>query len=135
MGVDPWGLWTLQLGLSGSGGAGAGATYGRGFVIGYSGENGFQFGKYSTVGAGAYSGVGGGVSVDLSWSSNSDIESLGGIGVAIGGSVEVPVLGVDVGGGIELSNGSSPSYSIGVGLGKSLIPFEKHSFITKTKVY
>ena len=55
--VDPWGLSTLQVGWSTSGGAGAGGTHGRGFIIGYSRQNGFQHGTYETTGAGGYSGI------------------------------------------------------------------------------
>jgi RHS repeat-associated protein len=55
--TDPTGLWTLQLGGSGSAGAGVGGTFGFGIIFGYSEEGGFQIGHYGSYGAGIYGGA------------------------------------------------------------------------------
>jgi len=130
--IDPSGLWTFQIGVSTTGGAGAGATYGRGFVIGYSNENGLQFGTYDTVGAGGYGGVSGGASVNVSWSGNKNINDLSGIDATVGGSA---AMGVDVGVEVGISRGGGkPSYTGSIGIGGGPVPVEMHGFVNSTTV-
>jgi RHS repeat-associated protein len=128
--VDPYGLWTIQIGFSGSGGAAAGGTAGAGIVFGYSRENGFQFGTYEVVGGGGYGGVGASGVIDLTWSPNTDICDLRGIAGTVGGSVGSPI---SVGGEVNIPQGdASPSYTISGGFGVGPTPFEIHGFITNT---
>ncbi len=132
--VDPWGLWTLQVGWSTSGGAGGGGTYGRGFIMGYSGENGFQFGSYRTAGAGGHSGAGGSVVMDVSISDNNSIHAVAGRGAQVGYSVNPnPAIPLTVGQEFTVNDGAAPSstYSLGLGAGT---PVETHGYLTNTTV-
>ncbi len=128
--IDPLGLWTLQIGVSGSGGAGAGGTAGGGIVFGFSWENGFQFGTYDVVGSGGFGGVGGAGVIDITFSTNTDINDLLGLAGTVGGSGTV-------GGGFPLEAKSiSPSVMqhrhghLALAMGGALI--EEHGFVTNT---
>ncbi|MFA7061102.1 MAG: RHS repeat-associated core domain-containing protein, partial [Pedobacter sp.] len=58
--IDPYGLWAIYIGLSGSGGYGVGGTGGFGFIFDSSGN----YGTYGTYGGGVTTpGASGGVSV------------------------------------------------------------------------
>jgi len=130
---DPLGLWTLQLGWSVSGGAGAGGTYGKGFVFGYSCESGFQWGRYETVGAGGHGGAGGAGVIDITVSANTDINQLAGLGGSAGGSGQFG--GVTFGAETNINEGARPSYTVGGGLGLPWgTPVEMHGYATKTKI-
>lgn len=129
-GIDPLGLWTLQIGLNGTGGGGAGATYERGIAIGVSNWK-FQFGTYRTYGGGGYGGVGGSGSVNVSVSANQNINQLNGRSGSVGASADV---GLSIGGGVSINEGARPSYSGSIGLGGGPAPVEVHGFITTTTV-
>ena len=129
--TDPQGLWTLQLGFSGTGGAGGGGTAGGGIVLGYSRDSGFQFGTYKIGGGGGFGGVGGSVSLDATWSGNTDINQLSGIAGTVGGSVNVLPI-VSAGGEVGFNEGAHPSYTGSLGFGGGPVPFEQHGFVTRT---
>jgi len=131
--VDPWGLWTLQIGFSGTAGAGGGVTSGGGIVLGFSWENGFQIGTYDVIGGGGYgsasfSGVG-----EISFSTNTDINDLSGGAVTSGGSAGE---GISLGGeaNIPMDTNAKPSWTLSVGGGGG-IPFETHAFLTNTHIH
>ena len=87
---DSLGLFTMQIGFSGTGGAGNGGTVGGGIVFGYSKVKGIQIGAYGMLGDGAYVSKGGGFSLDLVFSVNEDICDLKGVSQTVGGSVTIP---------------------------------------------
>jgi RHS repeat-associated protein len=134
--IDPFGLWTLQLGVSGSGGLAAGGQGGFGIVFGYSRKYGFQFGVYGMAGVapGTYVGGGGSLTGEITWSPNEHISDLHGPGVAIGGSASFgPGAGVNIGveGTIDPC-GPKPSYTLSIGGGVGTPEF--HIFIGHTSI-
>ncbi len=131
--IDPFGLWTMQFGFSGTAGFLGGGAIGGGAVVGYSQEKGWQFGTYETVGGGAYVGAGAGVTFDVIWSRNKAIRDLQGAGVSTGGSGRIPI-GPTIGGDVNISkNGSKPSFSFHAGVGAGT-PLEAHGFLNYTSV-
>ena len=128
--VDPYGLWTLQIGVSVGGGLGGGGTGGGGVVFGFSWENGFQFGTYEVAGGGGFAGAAGSGVIDISVSSNSDINDLSGNALTVGGSGGE---GLSLGGEANFPQGgeaaNSYTFSFGVGGGT---PLEGHAFVTHT---
>ncbi len=145
--IDPWGLaaedkgskgFTVQLGLSGTIGAGTGVTAGGGIVFG------IQFdrttgptvdkGFYTVGGTGALAGRTASVGVDISFSTNDKKEDLEDQAVTIGGSVNIvaPVsAGIEA--NIPTTGDADPSFtgSATVGFGT---PGEGHIFVTDTVV-
>lgn len=129
--VDPWGLWTLQIGVSGTAGAGGGGTAGGGFVFGFSWENGFQFGTYEVAGGGGYGGVSASGVVDVTFSTNTDINDLSGLAGTVGGSGGE---GISIGGEVNIPQGDAdPSWTFSIGGGGGT-PVELHGFVTNTWV-
>ena len=127
--VDPFGLWTLQIGLSGTAGAGAGVTAGTGIVFGFSWDNGFQFGTYEVFGGGGFGGVSGSGVVDITFSTNTDINDLSGLAGTVGGSGGE---GISIGGEINIPEGTAaPSWTFSIGFGGGT-PIEQHGFVTNT---
>ena len=127
------GLWTLQIGFQGLGGAGLGGTSGVGVVIGYSNENGFQYGTYEYIGIGGYSGISGSGAIEGIWSSNKNIKDLAGVTANVGGSIDVGIsVGVESNIPTDAKIGKSYSGSIGIGAGP--VPVEQHGLIGKTFV-
>ncbi len=127
--VDPYGLWTLQIGVSGSAGAIGGGTAGAGIVFGFSWENGFQFGTYEVAGGGAFGSIAFSGVVDITFSTNNDINSLSGGAVTTGLSGGE---GLSIGGEANLPMGdASPSWTFSFGGGGG-VPFESHAFLTNT---
>ena len=135
--IDSWGLWTVQLGVSGIGGAGNGLTTGFGIVFGYSNARGFQVGAYGFVGNGVYVSVGGGASIDVSISPNDDICDLNGISQSIGGSGLTPfgTFGLETCFPLPVSNeGPIPLPTVTGSWGLSTPLPEVHSFVVATGV-
>lgn len=138
--IDPTGLWTLQIGISASGGLAGGGQSGFGLAFGYSKEHGFQFGVYgmSGVAPGTFVGAGGALTGDITWSPNDHISDLHGPSVAIGASASFgPGAGVNVGleGTVPLSDdlcGPKPSYTLSIGGGAGTPEF--HNFIGHTSM-
>jgi len=123
--TDPTGLWTLQIGGSGSAGFLSGGSYGGGLIIGYSGAGGFQYGTYRAYGGGLHAGATGSLTLDVSGSTNDYIEDIGGNTLTIGGSADV---GASVGGELNLpiedkkdnkkqKNVIHPSGTVNIGIG------------------
>jgi hypothetical protein len=129
-GIDPLGLWTLQVGFGGSGGAGAGGMALSGFVLGYSKKHGFQFGTFETLGGGGYGGISGSFTLlDVAWSKNDDICALSGNAGTIQASAGLGLSGT---GEINFMQGASPSYSLSINFGPNLTFIEQHGFYTRT---
>ena len=134
--TDPFGLWTFQVGISGTGGAGNGATVGVGFALGRSPSGQWQLGVYYTGGDGAYISKGGGVSVDFTWSPNGDICDLEGVGQTVGGSGTTPLGSIGGEGSFPLPTGDGPlPYpSVSGSWGVSTPLPEAHTFTTITGI-
>ncbi|MBI4245416.1 MAG: RHS repeat protein [Planctomycetes bacterium] len=132
--IDPYGLWTLQLGFSLNPGLRWGYTVGGGIVISYSRDAGFVLGGYTVFGGGSL--LGGSVSgtLDLSISGNESACQLKGQATTLGGSGQFGISG-SFGGEINLPHdpNARASYtgSIGIGAGTP----EGHMFITRTDIY
>ncbi len=75
-------------------GAGIGGTGEKSIVLGFSWKNGFQFGTYDAFGGG-FGSVSASVVVDITFSTNADINDLAGIAGTIGKSGSA---GISVGG-------------------------------------
>ena len=124
---------TLQIGGSGTAGLGKGGTAGGGVVFGYSEEKGFQAGTYEVTGGGAYIGCSSSVVIDISISTNKDINDLSGSAVTIGGSTSIPGTPISGGGEVNIQlSGAEPVYTASIGGGVGPVSWEYHSFITYT---
>lgn len=144
--IDPNGLWTVQIGGSGTGGSVYGGTYGKGVIFGY-GDKVFEWGTYKAVGHGVYVGYGASGTADVSVSGNKQIGKIGGLTLTIGGSGTIGpttgVAGAGFGVGAEknipitstgiILTGTKPSYTIsgGVSAGSAI---EGHAFLVSTTV-
>ena len=129
--IDYNGLWTVQIGITFSGGAIAGGTTTIGIAFGYSSEAGFSAGWFESVGGGTEFGAGASISGELSISNAASIEALAGTALSVGASFGE---GPSIGGEITTSPSSdiqSATFTIGFGLGT---PAEIHTFITETFV-
>ncbi|MFA7174759.1 MAG: DUF6531 domain-containing protein [Kiritimatiellia bacterium] len=139
--IDPYGLWTLQVGVSSSGGLAWGGQSGFGIALGSSDEHLFQFGLYSITGVAPGTFVGGSAAttVDITWSLNEHIMDLNGPAVAIGASAAFGTgAGLNVGleGSIPISEVAfdpKPSFTLSVGGGVGSPEF--HNFIGKTSIW
>ena len=130
--IDYNGLWTIQIGITFSGGGAVGGTVSFGIAFGYSSGSGFSAGFYQSAGGGSEIGAGGSVTGTVSISGAGAVDALagtattiggsGGEGVVIGGDVNIPT---DI---TQIENGSA-SFSIGFGVGT---PAEMHTYVTQT---
>lgn len=133
--TDPYGLWTLQIGLGVNFGFGIGGTGSWGIAISSdpcTGEK--QVGFYSTKGLGIEAG---GVlegALDITWSANNNIQDLSGLGFTGGGSIGTPLAHVGVGLEGTFPIDSSPSVTVSGTVGLSAFGGEAHGFLTSTKV-
>jgi RHS repeat-associated protein len=132
--VDLWGLFTFQIGASGTVGGGTGATIGSGFVIAWDPSDPLKIevGTYTTAGGGAHAGYGASASLDIATSANPKANDLGGKSLVSGGSAAVaPLVGVTAETVISL-DGKAPatSASYGATVGS---PYEVHNYYTNTK--
>ena len=134
--IDFCGKWTIQIGISLTGGGSVGATVGWGFAISYDAEGGFRSGFYSVGGGGAYVGAGGSLTLDVTISGNQTIEALRGTTMTVGTS-----LGAGIGVGTEINipadfpGNASESLTFSVGASGGPLPFEQHTFVTQSIVY
>jgi len=134
-GTDPLGLFTIGIGIQGSGGAIAGGGGSYGYFVGWSREAGFSHGSLGTLGGGGYLGAGGSAGGFLQVTSAKSFNCLKGLSNEIGGSAgEVVSIGGElINGGNEL--GGPVTYSgaqLNVGFGGGPIPAEVHNFISNT---
>jgi RHS repeat-associated protein len=145
-GVDPEGLWTIQIGVNGTFGIGGALTYSAGIIIGYSNRE-LQFGVYTQWGGGALLGGVVGVDGEVSWSLNPNIEDVQGTCSLIGGSTGTPVVGpftgyetaIPVPPPSGLSHYEHLSYPTHTGhwgfRGAAPFPSEGHDYFTRTDVW
>ena len=124
--VDPWGLWTFGIDYSGTGGAGAGGTGGKTYVIDSHGN----YGTVNHAGGGGYFGAGGGAAGQYQITSADTINDLAGPSASIGGSVGE---GLSPTGEIFFSD-SYKGINLGASYGGGAIPFEVHSFVENSSV-
>jgi len=131
-----------QVGISGTGGAGVGSTYGRGLYMVHDSSQpwykGWNIGWYVTKPlyyGGAFAGVGAEATIDFSWSNNDFARQLEGKSLTVGGSFG---LGADLGydNNIPMFGGASNIHTISAGLGGYAgVPFETHMIPTETTLY
>jgi RHS repeat-associated protein len=135
--VDPWGLWTFQVGVTASAGAGTGVSTSTGIVIAWNPSSPFsiEVGRYNTQSMGSTVGASVSASIDVTTSSNTSANGIAGKSMVNGVSVNSPT-GAYVGftaNHITSLDGAKPatSASLAVGVGTS----EVHSQITFTQTY
>jgi len=132
--VDPTGMWTFSIGVSGQGGVLGGAQAGLGVTVSHSEENGLQLGGYASTGGGGYFSVGASINLDISVSGNDSIADTSGFSKEYGGTVGLgPGVGVSV--NIPMTEDSEskakPIYTLSIGL--SANPgYEAHIFMNGT---
>jgi RHS repeat-associated protein len=129
--IDYLGFWTLQIGLTFSGGGGVGGSFSFGIALGYSAESGFTAAFYETPGGGAEIGAEGSISGTVAISPANAVTALEGTALNIGASVGE---GVTIGGDVNIPldmqlQNTSVAFSIGFGLG---FPVEEHNFVNNT---
>ncbi|MDA8326797.1 MAG: RHS repeat-associated core domain-containing protein, partial [Nitrospiraceae bacterium] len=137
-GIDPAGLLTIQIGFAGTGGAGAGGIYERGFAISYNSEKGLQYGFYKTAGGGGYGGIGASGTLNITVSNNKSIGNLRGTSGSVGGSITLPtptVVQPTIGGSVNINQGALPSYTLSIGAATpKFTSVEEHGFATNTTI-
>jgi hypothetical protein len=138
--IDPFGQWTLQIGLGLNTGAGVGTTKSIGLAMSYSKNEGLQVGGYATAGIGAHASVTGDLVMDITASTNDSISDLSGTAVIVGGGVATPTLGTHVGLGAEVSlptaveGNATPSFTVSPGIGIGM-PTEVHDYWAYTEIF
>jgi len=132
--IDPFGLWTLQIGSGGSAGAGGGGTATSGFVIGGTGFWPDQLGFYETRGGGGYGGAGGGFTWEVSYSNNKNICDLKGKAGTVQFNAGPP--GRLISGSVETNfmPGYAPTSGISVNAGWNATPVGANGFVTNTYI-
>jgi hypothetical protein len=137
--VDPWGLFTFQIGISATAGGGTGGTIEAGLIVARDPENPFsiEVGTYSTKGLGAqHYGVGASVGLNITTSTNSKASDMAGSSVVSGGSatlVETGIAGVTVGAETVISlEGKNTGTTASISLSRGTT-YEAHTFYTETK--
>ena len=113
--TDPTGEWTLQIGVDGSAGRGAGGSHEEGIVIGTDKNGNLRVGTYRTSAAGAVAGQSAGIKAQIGATTN--VEDLSGFGVQGEGQALAGV-------GAEMINSGTPGephvlLTAGVGIGSS----------------
>jgi hypothetical protein len=138
--VDLWGLFTFQIGISGTAGAGTGGTGEAGIIIAWDPSNPFsiEIGVYTTTGLGAqHHGASASVSVELTVSTNTKASDMAGSSVASGGSYSVGKAGpFDVGVGAQTVvslDGKNTATNVGIGINAGT-KSETHTYYTNTQV-
>ena len=125
------GLWTVQIGITFSGGAAGGGTTTIGIAFGYSESSGFSAGFFETVGGGTIMGAGGSVTGEVTISNADAVSSLAGTALSVGASLggdAIPTIGGEITTAPN-SDVQSATFQIGYGLGT---PAEYHTYITET---
>ena len=134
--TDPFGLWTLQIGLGLNAGAGIGTTKSFGFAISQNSKTGvWQFGFYEVLGGGLHLGATGDIVADFTLSANDSIEELSGCGVTAGASVSAfrPFGSIGLETNVPFDKNVAPSITISPGIGIGT-PVEAHVYFTYTAV-
>ena len=129
--IDPMGLWTVQIGITFSGGIAGGGVITIGIAFGYSESSGFSAGFFETVGGGTIIGAGRSVTGEVTISNVDAVSSLAGTALSVGASLGGDTTPI-IGGEITTSPNTdvqSATFQIGYGLGT---PIEYHTYITET---
>ena len=133
--VDPFGLFTIGIGLQGSGNLiqGAGGVS-VGYYIGWSPQDGFSHGVLRSADGGSGLGLGRSGGGFLQVTGAGSVCELKGIGFSIGGSGrEGPSFGGEFLGGLDGNdNATYNGFQLNVGVGAG-IPAEVHSTISYTQ--
>ncbi|MCX7759518.1 MAG: hypothetical protein N2169_07955, partial [bacterium] len=140
--IDPNGLWTFQIGFSGSAAAGGGVTVGAGFIFGYSNEQGFDIEVYVDAGGGGFIGVLLNATVGFTWSPNKNVHDVSGPALNLGGSCDIGIAGGYQANIPFSNNGPKPktktSHTLSIGLGAAtgpyILPVEGHAVVSTTEV-
>lgn len=137
MGVDPSGLRTWSLGISGSAGLGAGGGGGTFLNVGHDSSKGLLEGWSAsmtvTAGAGAYGGIGAGTQVQATTTDACNVSQLNGAGMAFGASAGAGIQGgaeyvTNIGGTVK-----GASYYLGYGTRSTFAsPVSTYAFGTTT---
>ncbi len=127
--IDPFGLWTFQIGTYNSRGFLKGYYDEVGIAISFSWSRGFGARSYRTTGDGLYSGAGASGGLVGAVSNNDSVDDICGESYMTGGSTD---LGISIGGDrSQPLSDSKPFYSANLGLGFGY-PAESHFFKVTT---
>ena len=137
--VDYNGLWTVQIGVTLSGGSLLGGSISFGIAIGHSTESGYTAGFYSSVSGGMDAGYSIGASITGTHTGYGSIDALSGTAVSVGGSLGLKLgAGFNIGGEANIPSEAKTfdpfGYSINVGYSMG-VPVEIHSMITETVIH
>ena len=124
--VDPYGLWTLGIDLSGTVGAGGAATGGYTYVI----DSNLNIARIDHSGGGGLGGATGSVAAQIQWTNVSSIRDLEGTSVSTGGSA---LPGVSPTAEWIVMPGGYQGVNIGVAGGPSTL-VELHSMVEGSKI-
>ena len=132
--LDPLGLLTYQIGVTGNAGIGTGIGGSAGVAVSLSWNQGLQFGYYASAEGGGHFGGSAGIGIEIQASANGQISHLGGTTLMLGG--EGGVLGlfganqqysIDGSGALPIS---SVSYSP-AGVGGDVHSYVSQTWVTK----
>ena len=137
--VDYNGLWTVQIGVTLSGGSLLGGSISFGIAIGHSTESGYTAGFYSSVSGGMDAGYSIGASITGTHTGYGSIDALSGTAVSVGGSLGLKLgAGFNIGGEANIPSEAKTfdpfGYSINVGYSMG-VPVEIYSMITETVIH
>jgi hypothetical protein len=133
--IDPDGMWTFSLGLSGNATYGIGVQGSIGVAIGYSEEKGFSFGVYASGGGNFGIPPSASLGVTGSFSLNTEsVQELSGASSSMGGGIGAgPGLGVDVATDEKGNLNPASAVSLTVGVKGTPVVGEGHSSFSETK--
>ena len=129
--IDPLGLLTIQVGLTGNVGAGTGVGGSAGAAFSLSWSHGLQFGYYASAEGGGHMGMSAGFGIENQFSANGQISDLRGTTLMLGGEGGVlGVVGVNQQYAID-GSGALPISSVSATLGGG---GDVHSYVSQTWV-
>lgn len=133
---DLYGTWTVQIGITFTGGFFGAGSFSVGVAFGYSPESGFTAGLWESHGGGWEAGAEASVNGTLSITPEKSVDALSGTAGTIGASMGEFV---SIGGEVVIPDGAQgqfgemgASFSIGFSLGT---PAEMHGFVYETFVW
>lgn len=130
--IDYLGAWTVQIGVTFTGGGAVGGTFSGGIVFGYSSESGFTAGFYENIGGGSCIGASAGISATMGISGANGVNALRGTAMAVGGSMgEGITWGADGNFPTDMASLGNSLYDVSIGIGIGT-PVEIHTFIAET---
>jgi RHS repeat-associated protein len=125
--LDPFGLWTLGIDLSGTIGGIFGFTGGVTFAI----DDDFNIAAIPHGGGGYLVGAGVSGNAQLQWTNADTVYNLGGVSTSTGGSVG-DLVGIT---GEYIQGDGYSGFNIGGFIGKGLLPASMHHMAEVSKVY